>query len=560
MLGLLLAVVCAASPSRSDFQALRVLYTGDLHGRSTPSTDYASAGLPRRMLGGWRSLLSLIGNQRTGATLLVDCGDFGFGSPAGDSSQGRAVVEFMNAAGYDAAVPGPRDFTGGAANFEFLAGTARFPILTDPTLDVALRRRTPLFRPYLVRDIRGVRIGLVGISDPSIPLLNLRKDVGGWVVDDPLDQMHRYLPLVLAESVDVVIAIGHLSPDDGCAIADSFRDVDLVICRGGNGVIENRMAGSGTTPVVAAAAFGQRLGIVDLLFNKTERSVYQAEVRQMNVEPGVGTDSSAAAVWLRGLDAADGDSALCLNRVEYAPDSAGILRLGTLMAEAVRRQAKADIAVLPAYEVEAGLDAGPLDRASLFCAVPYRRAVRLLTMDDTALTRLVVPENSSPREPAPLLAGADYFVAGDTTGWPQMSQVGRVRVRNREPGIYRVVTTEQWLERAGIQVMGRLLPQSLTDLWIANAAAQETLQPAPPVRLYPATPGLVRQETGGLVNINTAGSELLQTLPGIGPRTAERIIEFRETVRRFASPVDIQEVKGIGPKKYEAIKDFITVR
>jgi competence ComEA-like helix-hairpin-helix protein len=372
--------------------------------------------------------------------------------------------------------------------------------------------------------------------------------------------MRRYLPLVLAESVDIVIAVGHLSPEDGCAIADSFRDIDLVICRGIAGSIENRMAGSGTTPVLTAAAFGQRLGIADVLFNKTERKIYQTEVRLLNVEPGVGTDTSAAAAWLRRLGAASDDSVVCANQVEYLPDSAGQLGLAALAAEAVRRQAEADIAVLPVYEIEGGLGAGGLSREQLFDAVPYRRSVRLLSMDDTMLARLVAPDSFAPHEPAPLLAGADYFVTGDTSLWPEVSQVARARVRNRLPGSYRVLTTEQWLERARIPVTGKLLALSLTDLWIGYAAAQETLRPMPPVRLYPATPGVVRQQAGGLVNINTADSELLQTLPGIGPKTAERIIKYRETAGRFKSIESIQDVKGIGPKRYEKLKPLITVR
>jgi len=560
VLGFLLALVLAAPSSRSDFQTLRVLYTSDLHGRSTPGVDFASAGLPRRMLGGWDNLLRLIEKERTEATLLLDCGDFGFGSPAGDSSQGRAAVEFMNAAGYDAAAPGPRDFSGGAENFEILAKAASFPILADPMLDIVLRRRVPFFRPYLVRDMMGMKIGVIGITDPDVLRLNRRGDVGAWAVDAPLAQMRRYLPLVLAESVDIVIAVGHLSPEDGCAVADSFKDVDLVICRGSAGTVENRMAGSGRTPVLTAAAYGQRLGVADVLFNKTERRIYQTEVRLLNVEPGVGTDTSAAALWLRRPGTAPGDSVVCTNQVEYLPDSAGLLDLGALVADGVRRQAGADIAVLPAYEIESGLGSGGLNREQLFAAAPFRQPVRLLSMDDTMLARLIAPESVDPHEPAPLLGGADYFVIGDTTLWPEVSQVARARVRNRLPGTYKVVTTEQWLERARIPVTGKLLPQSLTDLWIGYAAAQDTLKPVQPVRLYPATPGVVRQQTGGLVNINTANSELLQTLPGIGPKTAERIIEYRETAGRFKSVGEIQDVKGIGPKKYERVKALITVR
>jgi len=552
-----IALALAASPSRSDFQVLRVMYTSDLHGRSAPSIDFGSPGLPRRRLGGWDNLLRLIRKERTDATLLLDCGDFGFGSSSGDSSQGRAAVEFMNSAGYDAAVPGPRDFNGGAENLEILAQAASFPILCDPMLDVALKRQVPLFRPYLVRDMMGMRVAVIGIADPDIARVNARADVAGWVVDDPLVQMARYLPLVRAESANVIIVIGHLSPDEGCAIADGFRDVDLVICRGSGTGVENRMTCSGTRPVLTAAAYGQRLGVADLLFSKTEHKVYQTEVHLLNVEPG--SDTSAVAAWLKRP--AQEDSAECVNTQEYLPDSAGLLALGQMVADGVRRQAGADIAVLPAYEIESGLAAGSIDREQLFAVAPYRRRARLVSMDDTTLARLVAPESADQHEAAPFLAGADYFVTGDTQAWPEVSRVARVRVRNRASGNFNVLTTEQWLERARIPVTGRLLPQSLTDLWIGFAASAETLKPVvQPVRLYPAAPGIVRKQSGGLVNINTADSALLESLPEIGPKTAERIIEYRETVGRFKSIDEIQNVKGIGPKKYDRIKALITVR
>ncbi len=560
MLGLILALTCAAPASRSDFQVLRVLYTSDMHGRSRPGIDFGSAGLPRRTLGGWDNLLRLIKEQRTDATLVLDCGDFGFGSPEGDSSQGRAGIEFMNAAGFDATAPGARDLLGGVENFEVLAKAASFPILSDPMLDVVLNRQVSLFRPYLVRDIMGIKLAVIGVSDPEIAALNRRGDVDGWVVEDPLTQLGRYLPAVRAESVSVIIVIGHLSPEAGCAIADSFKDVNLVICRGTAGVVENRLAGSGATPVLSAAAYGQRLGLADVLFSKAEHKVYQTEARMLNVEPSVAADSSAASAWIRPLSATPSDTAVCVNPVEYPPDSIGRLRLGTEVAEAVRQKAGADIAVLPDYVIESGLGSGRLGWRDLFAAVPYQERIRLLVIDDTTLAQLVAPESVGLHEPAPLLAGADYFVTGDTLVWPEVSQVGRARVRNRLPGTYRVLTTEQWLERARMPVTGKLLPQTLTDLWIGYAAAQETLKPVQPVRLYPATPGVVRQQTGGPVNINTADSQLLQTLPGIGPKTAERIIAYRETAGRFKSIEEIQDVKGIGPKKYEKLKPLITVK
>ena len=65
--------------------------------------------------------------------------------------------------------------------------------------------------------------------------------------------------------------------------------------------------------------------------------------------------------------------------------------------------------------------------------------------------------------------------------------------------------------------------------------------------------------TGGKVNINTADSVTLQTIPGIGPSKAARIIEYRESQGRFKKIDDIKNVTGIGDMTFENIKEYITV-
>ncbi len=65
--------------------------------------------------------------------------------------------------------------------------------------------------------------------------------------------------------------------------------------------------------------------------------------------------------------------------------------------------------------------------------------------------------------------------------------------------------------------------------------------------------------SGGLVNINTADIAGLSSLSGIGEATAKKIIADREKNGPFKTTKDITRVSGIGDKKYEAIKDSITV-
>lgn len=61
------------------------------------------------------------------------------------------------------------------------------------------------------------------------------------------------------------------------------------------------------------------------------------------------------------------------------------------------------------------------------------------------------------------------------------------------------------------------------------------------------------------VNINTADSVTLQTIPGIGPSKADRIIEYRNSEGRFNKIEDIKNISGIGDKTFDSIKKYITV-
>jgi len=62
-----------------------------------------------------------------------------------------------------------------------------------------------------------------------------------------------------------------------------------------------------------------------------------------------------------------------------------------------------------------------------------------------------------------------------------------------------------------------------------------------------------------IVNINKAGKRDLTRLEGIGPGLAQRIVAYREKFGPFRLKADISNVKGIGPKTFEKIKDSITL-
>ena len=101
------------------------------------------------------------------------------------------------------------------------------------------------------------------------------------------------------------------------------------------------------------------------------------------------------------------------------------------------------------------------------------------------------------------------------------------------------------MTRRRVQYLGAVLMFALAALVLSPAVARGATPPAP--------------SSGEKVNINTAAVDELQTLPGIGKAYAERIVEYRQKNGPFKKVEDLMNVKGIGEKSFERLKDRITI-
>jgi competence protein ComEA len=134
-----------------------------------------------------------------------------------------------------------------------------------------------------------------------------------------------------------------------------------------------------------------------------------------------------------------------------------------------------------------------------------------------------------------------------------------------QPGVYSLPYGSRVQD--AIQAAGGTLPEA--DLHTLNLAAylqdgSRVLVPTFPPPTPTPNPDLPNVKTPTPVvrypiNINTATLFELESLPEIGPVTAQKIIEFRQEHGAFQHIEDIMKVPGIGQKTFEAIKDKITV-
>jgi competence protein ComEA len=178
-----------------------------------------------------------------------------------------------------------------------------------------------------------------------------------------------------------------------------------------------------------------------------------------------------------------------------------------------------------------------------------------------------------------VLAGALFVLARPDTGEPivleapptqpalQVHVIGAVL----RPGLYafsegsRVqdaitaaggLTSDAQLE--GINLAARLEDGQQLDVPAGGGASVVAAAPTAGFRVLPSREATATP-SGDLIDINTASAEVLATLPGIGPTTAQRIVDYRTEHGPFARVEDLMNVAGIGPATFDSIHALITV-
>ncbi len=112
-------------------------------------------------------------------------------------------------------------------------------------------------------------------------------------------------------------------------------------------------------------------------------------------------------------------------------------------------------------------------------------------------------------------------------------------------------------ERIWVPVLGEEPPEEVAEPIAPSASATSDGAQTGAGETDPA--GTAGEPTSGVLDVNTADSTALQTLPGVGPVTAESILAWRTEHGRFATVEELMEVSGIGPRTLDKLKPLVVV-
>ena len=217
LLALVLTLGCTAAFAEDNAPALEkdlvILFTSDVHCGIDQGWGYA---------GLYAAKESLSANHHV---LLVDDGDAIQGEPIGTMTKGEAIIDIMNAVGYDVAIPGNHEFDYGMDRFLELSEKADFPYIScNFNKEGAL-----VFEPYVIKEFDGVKIAFVGVTTPltlrsSTPRYFMDENgefIYGFLQDETGEGVYNAVQKAVddarAEGATYVIVMAHLGNETECA-------------------------------------------------------------------------------------------------------------------------------------------------------------------------------------------------------------------------------------------------------------------------------------------------------------------------------------------------------
>lgn len=383
LVGALLAA-CVSAPAavagEPEPPSISLVYIADLHAQLEPHAEFfwrggtvetATAGGVSRIA----AAIEVIRKERPGRVLFMDAGDTIQGSAAAAWTEGKAVVAPINALKLDLGVPGNWEVVYGARVLEERARQFRHPLIAANLRDAKSNKL--VFPPYLVKEVGGVRIGVLGYTDPDVPdrqpptySAGLAFD-GAEVLQTLIDELRR------KEKVDVVALLTHVGLPKSIHLAETLKGVDFVL----SGDTHERTYEPivrGDVWVVEPGSFGSFLGRLDLTVQggrivdrkwelielKADRFAEDQQVKEI-------VDEALAPMKSR-LDTLIGQTQVPLMRYNVVETN-----LDDVLSDALRESAGTEIALSNGFRFSPPLPAGPIRESDLWDWYPITTKLKV---------------------------------------------------------------------------------------------------------------------------------------------------------------------------------------
>ncbi len=378
---LLLAPLAGAA----DTIRLRVYHTNDVHGWIMSRPDKIQTN---RLVGGAAALASLI-SKDAGPKLVLDGGDWWQGTPEGSLTKGEAVADMFNAIGYDAVAIGNHEYDNGWEELQALVAKLKMPALSANTY-LADGKRAPWARPWVVKEVAGVKIGIFGLTTPHMQRLVKPAAIKGLDFRSEVDAARESVKALKKAGATVIIAVTHLGLkgptqeyEGDQRLAREVDGIDLVVGGHTHTFLTRALRGEKGALIVQAGQYLTKVGRTTLEIDPKTRKVTASSDELLDLWPdSVGEDPAVKAIVGRHAEAVGRifETVLATSTALLGREPDRENALGGWMTDCFRETMGTDAAVINGGGIRAELPAGPVTMRSLFNVMPFENYMVKLTL------------------------------------------------------------------------------------------------------------------------------------------------------------------------------------
>ena len=366
---LALAVATAAQPPRS----LSLVVWGDLHGDPSPN------------LFSWVDSLRRVADGHHQPFLAVDAGDSFFGSDLAFATAGASQAAALNLVQPDAITLGAHDFWWNRGRLDTLLTSLKFPVATSNILD-ALTDKPYGGKSWVMWDFDGLRVGLIGVSDPDLDAAARPTKAYDLRANDPTENVRSAVEELTSRKAELVIVLSHAGIEVDHALAESVPGIHLVVGARDEASQPGQQVGS--TWFVRSATGSTRLTRIDLTLTDSGLSA----VEMVQTPPaGIALPKAWKPLFDSLSEIATSRANAVLDTLKEAwPKTTHEGYLGNFLADALRMEAKADIGLWPASSLRSGLAKGRVTAGDLWKTIPPPEQVSVFELPGSDVQRLLL--------------------------------------------------------------------------------------------------------------------------------------------------------------------------
>jgi 5'-nucleotidase/UDP-sugar diphosphatase len=374
---------------------LTILHWNDLHSQNVPFKVVVRDSITKRdsvyYVGGVATLFGYINqlkdNRRDVA--LLDAGDDFQGTPISTMTKGRSQIELLNIIKPDAMTLGNHEFDYGLKNLEEDLSLARFPILNANIFDE--RNGRNFQKPYLVKTIGDVKVGIIGLIMPDLPILTMRDNIKGLRILNDVQVVRKYISELKKQGVNLIVVLSHIGVDADKALADSVRSIDVIIGGHSHTALFQPIKRNHTI-ICQAGTRGRWLGDLDLTVDLAGDSVYRYNGKLIETVVGnVPADSVAAAkvAELEGSIAGELNQVIGTLKVDWRTKYNRESNIGDWAADVMREYAHTDIAFANSGGFRKNLYAGSITVRDIWEIFPFSNHFLTFQVSSKMLRRMI---------------------------------------------------------------------------------------------------------------------------------------------------------------------------